>query len=76
MVHRIASKLMEQKFDGVTILGPVSPFIAKENNTYRRLILVKYKNDDKIKPYLRKILDSFKNKSQINVKINVDPYSL
>lgn len=76
MVHRIASKLMEQKFDGVTILGPVSPFIAKENNTYRRLILVKYKNDDKIKPYLRTILDSFKNKSQINVKVNVDPYSL
>lgn len=56
------------------MLGPVEPFIGYENNNYHRIILIKYKNYDKINDYLKKVLDSLKNKSQINVKVNVDPY--
>ncbi len=75
LIHHVFELIKNQNFENVTVLGPISPYIAKENNTYRRLILVKYKNSDKIKPYLREVLDSLKNKSQINVKINVDPYN-
>ncbi len=71
----IVNEMNEQNFENVSILGPTSPYISHENNNYRRLILVKYKNSDKIKPYLEHLLDVLKLRSQINVKINVDPYN-
>lgn len=74
LIRQIASDLDKQKFESTSILGPVSPYISFENKNYRRIILIKYKNSDKIKHYLNKLLESLKSKSQINVKINVDPY--
>lgn len=74
IANKIASDIIAENMEKVTVLGPVTPYISSENGNYRQIILIKYKNDDKIKPYLNKILDSLKSKSQINVKINVDPY--
>ena len=74
-IQRIAQDLIDQNYENVVVLGPVSPYIAVENGNYRRLILVKYKNSDKIKPYLEQTLDLLKKKSQINIKIDVDPYN-
>ena len=75
LIHKIAEDILKKNFENVSILGPVAPYIAHENNTYHRLILIKYKNSDKIKPYLDKLLETLKSKPQINVKINVDPYN-
>lgn len=74
LIGKIASDISNQNFENVIVLGPVSPYISFENNNYRRIILIKYKNSDKIKHYLSKVMESLKTKSQINVKINVDPY--
>ena len=74
IISKISRDITSQEFENVTVLGPVEPFIAYENNNYHRIILIKYKKYDKINDYLRKVLDSLKTKSQINVKINVDPY--
>lgn len=74
IANKVASEIISQKLEQVVVLGPVTPYISFENGSYRQIILIKYKNNDKIKPYLNKILESLKNKSQINVKINVDPY--
>ena len=74
IISKICRDLIEQNFENVSVLGPVEPFIAYENSNYHRIILIKYKNYDKINDYLRKVLESLKNKSQINVKVNVDPY--
>ena len=74
IIGKICRDLLDKNFENVSVLGPVEPYIAYENNNYHRIILIKYKNYDKINDYLRKVLDSLKNKSQINVKVNVDPY--
>ena len=70
IVNNLNSKLKDE----ATILGPVAPYIAYQNNTYKRLILVKYKNSDKIKQEINKLLETFKFNNVVNVKINVDPY--
>lgn len=75
LIHKIAEDIISKDFENVTVLGPVSPYIAHENNSYHRLILIKYKNSDKIKPYLDRLLETLKSKSQIDVKVNVDPYN-
>lgn len=74
IISKICRDLIAQNFENVSVLGPVEPFIAYENNNYHRIILIKYKNYDKISGYLSKVLESLKSKSQINVKVNVDPY--
>ena len=74
IISKICRDILAQNFENVSVLGPVEPFIAYENNNFHRIILIKYKNYDKINDYLSKVLESLKNKSQINVKINVDPY--
>lgn len=74
IISKICQDLIKQNFENVSVLGPVEPFIAYENNNYHRIILIKYKNYDKINDYLGKVLESLKSKSQINVKVNVDPY--
>ena len=70
IVNNLNSKLKDE----ATILGPVAPYIAYQNNTYKRLILIKYKNSDKIKQEINKLLETFKFNNVVNVKINVDPY--
>lgn len=74
IISKICREILNQNFENVSVLGPVEPYIAYENNNYHRIILIKYKNYDKINDYLRSVLDSLKSKSQINVKVNVDPY--
>ena len=70
IVNNLNSKLQDE----ATILGPVAPYIAYQNSTYKRLILIKYKNSDKIKQEINKLLETFKFNNVVNVKINVDPY--
>ena len=74
IISKICNDMLNQQFENVSVLGPVEPYIAYENNNYHRIILIKYKNYDKINDYLRGVLESLKSKSQINVKVNVDPY--
>ena len=74
IIGKICRDIESQGFENVSVLGPVEPYIAYENNNYHRIILIKYKNYDKINDYLRDVLESLKNKSQINVRVNVDPY--
>lgn len=72
---QIVEDMLKENFENTSILGPVSPFIAHENSTYHRLILVKYKNSDKIKPYVERLISQLKHNSSVNLKINVDPYN-
>ena len=74
IISKICRDIDSKGFENVSVLGPVEPYIAYENNNYHRIILIKYKNYDKINAYLGEVLNSLKSKSQINVKVNVDPY--
>mgnify|MGYP003312906883 CR=1 FL=1 len=62
------------KDDGV-ILGPVTPYIAFERNSFVRSLLVKYKNIEIAEPIFKNIINKFSNKSGINISINIDPYN-
>ena len=74
-IAQIADDMVNANLEDTTILGPVSPYIYHENATYRRLILVKYKNSDKIKPYLERVVSLLKHNTSVNIKVNVDPYN-
>lgn len=73
--HQIVDSLIKQNLNDVIVLGPVEPYISHENNTYHRFILIKYKSSDKIYAYIQSILDSSKGSSQLNVKVDINPYS-
>lgn len=73
--EKIAEEIRQENIKDLTLLGPTIPFLQQENGVFHRVILVKYKNSDKIKQYFDNLLDSLKGESQVNVKVNVDPYN-
>ncbi len=74
-IEKIADELTDEQFEDVTILGPVTPYIPYVNERHVRVILIKYKNSDRIKPYLHRLVDRMKIHSTIDMRINVDPYN-
>ena len=64
----------EFKDDGV-VLGPTTPYISFEKDKYMRVALVKYRDQNKARTILEKMVKSLANKSQITVSINIDPYN-
>lgn len=71
----ISSFIESQKYDDVVVIGPVTPYIAFISEHHVRVILIKYKNSDKIKQYLEDLLVRMKSNYQIDIRINVDPYN-
>ncbi len=71
----ISSFIESQKYEDVVTIGPVTPYIAFVSEHHVRVILIKYKNSDKIKPYLEDLLVRMKSNYQIDIRINVDPYN-
>lgn len=71
---QIVGQLKTNLSDKADILGPTSPFIPYENNVYKRVILIKYRNVALVKKTLKQIIDTLKGKSQIALSVNIDPY--
>ncbi len=74
-IHAIAEDILKKNFEGVTVLGPVSPYIHFEKDVHHRVLLLKYKNETEIKNYLASLLITLQSKPSINVIVNVDPYN-
>ena len=72
----IKERILKQNIENVTILGPVQPYITKENGKYHRIIILKTKNNDIIKAFIKDLLNSLKGLSQVNIKVDIDPYSI
>ena len=75
VIRNVAVNLRNENMENVTVLGPIAPYIYQENGTYHRLILVKYKNSDKIKAYLANLLETFKVDNKLSIRININPYN-
>ena len=74
-ILKVVDKLnAEFKDDGV-VLGPTTPYISFEKDKYIREALVKYKDQNKARLILEKMVKGLANKSQISVSINIDPYN-
>jgi primosomal protein N' (replication factor Y) len=74
-IYQISETLKQNLIDeDVIILGPITPYIPYEGNSYKRSLLIKFKKSDIVKKELEKILASLINKTQISITINFDPY--
>ena len=62
-------KFIYDDIEDFIIIDKIIHIKNKENK-----ILIKYKNSDKIKQEINKLLETFKFNNVVNVKINVDPY--
>ena len=76
IAYQLIDKLNFMLKDNAIILGPTTPYVPYQNNSYVRMLLIKYKNFDLVRDSLKKILDSNSGKSNISISINIDPYNL
>ena len=62
-----------QKFENVTLLGPLVPYFSMEAGKYRRSLLIKYKKREVLDNYMRELLNRFSSLGGVSISINVDP---
>ncbi len=71
----IAKRLRENLLNS-TVLGPSIGSTFKINNTYRFGIIIKYKKEDNLYPFLEKMLDYYKINDKIRLDIDFNPITL
>ena len=71
----IAKRLRENLLNS-TVLGPSIRSTFKINNTYRFGIIIKYKKEDNLYPFLEKMLDYYKINDKIRLDIDFNPITL
>lgn len=68
----ISNKLKENLLDSI-ILGPSIGSTFKIKNTYRFGITIKYKKDNNLYPYLKKLLEYYQTNNKIRLDIDFNP---
>ncbi len=68
----IAHKL-EQNLPNSLILGPSIGSMFKYKNTYRFGIMIKYKKEDNLYPYLKQLIEHYQSNSKIRLDIDFSP---
>lgn len=71
----IAKRLRENLLNS-TVLGPSIGSTFKINNIYRFGIIIKYKKEDNLYPFLEKMLDYYKINDKIRLDIDFNPITL
>ncbi len=74
--HQLSTLLHDNMHDLASIIGPNIPYPEKKGPLYRRRILIKYKEFDKIYPIIKNVVDIFLIKSSVKFSINFDPYDI
>ena len=72
---QIVDFLNDEFFDEAQILGPTTPYIPIDMGFHLRSILLKYRDPEKARKILNKMLELFGNNSQFELFVNVDPYN-
>ena len=72
---QIVDFLNDEFFDEAQILGPTTPYIPIDMGLHLRSILLKYRDPEKARKILNKMLELFGNNSQFELFVNVDPYN-
>lgn len=71
-----ASIFLNEKFgENAIVLGPITPYIAYERNSFVRSLLIKYKNIDVAEPIFKEAIAKFATRSGVKLTINIDPYN-
>lgn len=71
----IAKRLRDNLLNSI-VLGPSIGSTFKINNTYRFGIIIKYKKEDNLYPFLEKLLDYYKINDKIRLDIDFNPITL
>ena len=58
------------------VLGPSIGSSFRINNTFRFGIIIKYKKDDSIVPYLKKCIEYYKNNNKVRIDIDFNPVNI
>lgn len=67
--------LNEQLGEKAVILGPTTPYIARDHLLFLRTILIKYRDYSAIQETLLKLIGLYAKKSGVNIDVNIDPYN-
>ena len=73
--YHIVDFLNDEFFDEAQILGPATPYIPVDMGFNLRNILIKYRDPEKARIVLAKMLKLFGGNSQFEIFVNVDPYN-
>ena len=73
--YQIVDFLNDEFFEDAQILGPTTPYIPVDMGFHLRSILLKYRDPEKARKILNKMLELFGGNSQFELFINVDPYN-
>jgi primosomal protein N' (replication factor Y) len=73
---QLMTTLQEKLAQHATIIGPNIPYPELFLKMYRRRILIKYKDYEKIYQALEQVVNVFLMKQSIKFTINFDPYDL
>ena len=73
--YHIVEFLNDEFLDDAQILGPTTPYIPIDMGFHLRSILLKYRDPEKARNILNKMLEIFANNSQFELFVNVDPYN-
>ena len=58
------------------VLGPSTSYAFKVKNVYKFGIIIKYKKDNTIYPYLKQCLDYYKSNNKVNIDIDFNPVNV
>ena len=73
-IYSLATDLTEKLSDKATVLGPISPYIAYQNDVHRRVILLKYRDVKEINKTLNDAIKVVSSISGVTIQVNIDPY--
>jgi len=71
--HDVKEDLDRHNYANVNCIGPISPYYNFVAGSYKRSLLIKYKNPDEIIPYLADLLSTLSGKGGVEIFCDVDP---
>lgn len=65
--------LLSESLATVSVVGPLPPFYLMNKGKYRRMLLIKSKKPDLLRPYLKRLVSRYGGKGGVDIAIDVDP---
>lgn len=66
-------ELKAQDFETASYVGPLAPYYSLNAGRHSRVLLIKYKQGEALRNYLREMVKRFSGLSKVDIIINVDP---
>ena len=74
-VRQVKQAIDDKKFDSVVTIGPLTPFINRNGDIYKKELLIKFAKSDEIKKYIYDLLLLLSGKGGVKISSDVDPIS-